>query len=172
MSDFTLNLHCRVHIPFQLYFQICDQQILYLLEYPAVILKLVSYINPKELEEHMVNSCWNNWLALLTASEAILEILRREMFLTMLQQYLCEVALLEPDTARSLPSCPTSMNLLQQETADRDNNKTRSNNENCSNCFFPIQTLFSQQITSRKVKEGWREFDDSQWQAKLTLLIH
>lgn len=60
MSDFNLNLHCHVHLPFQLYFQVCNQQILYLLDYPAFILKLVSYINLKELEEHMVNSCWNN----------------------------------------------------------------------------------------------------------------
>lgn len=60
MSDFSLNLHCLVHLPFQSYFQVCDQQTLYLLRYPAFILNLVSYINLKELEEHMVNSCWNN----------------------------------------------------------------------------------------------------------------
>lgn len=60
MSDFSLNLHCLVHLPFQLYFQVCDQQTLYLLEYLAFILKLVSYIILKELEGHLVNSCWNN----------------------------------------------------------------------------------------------------------------
>ena len=75
-------------------------------------------------------TCWNTlcWQALRQFWKAS----GTEMFPIMLQQYICEVALLGPGTARSLPSCPTGMNPFQQETADRDDNKNWMKGKNWS----------------------------------------
>lgn len=85
------------------------------------------------------------------------------MFPILLQEYICEVALLGLDTARSVPSCPTGMNPFQQEKADRDNKKTGWREK-------PEAPLFTDPDITEPVdhlqeSEGKvMEFKDSKWQ--------
>lgn len=105
----------------------------YLLEYPAFILKLVFYVNLKELEGHMVNSCWNHlcWQPL------------RPFWKT--------------SEGRCFPSCCSNTSVrwhywsqTQQQVSHPalwvwtcSSKKHLNNNKNCSNWFLLIQTLFS-----------------------------